>query len=345
MRITILFLNLMMGVSYTQVLFAQTYAVIELQEGQKTSLRGLSVVSDKIIWVSGSKGTIGKSINGGISWEWMQVPNNTERDFRDIEAFDENTAIIMGIAAPAIILKTTNGGKSWNTVLIDSTKGMFLDAMHFVDNLNGIVIGDPIADFPYLAITKNGGNSWEKLPNENNNKVLEGEAFFASSGSNIQLLNNNFYKPAYAYISGGKNSRLNINHHFFDFPIIKGKESTGANSIAFNSLKNKGIIIGGDFANDTITSNNCYLFTIHNGAVEFKAPKTPPFGYKSCVIYANNNHLIACGTSGTDISLDGGMNWQHIHSKSYHVVQKAKMGNAIFLAGGMGKIARVEVVQ
>jgi hypothetical protein len=34
-----------------------------LTSGPKTSIRGLSVVSDDIIWVSGSGGKVGKSIN------------------------------------------------------------------------------------------------------------------------------------------------------------------------------------------------------------------------------------------------------------------------------------------
>jgi len=77
-----------------------------LTSGTHSSFRGLSVVSDKVIWVSGSNGTMGKSVDGGANWEWIVVPGYEKRDFRDIEAFDEKTAIIMAIAAPAVILKT-----------------------------------------------------------------------------------------------------------------------------------------------------------------------------------------------------------------------------------------------
>jgi hypothetical protein len=34
------------------------------------------------------------------------------------------------------------------------------------------------------------------------------------------------------------------------------------------------------------------------------------------------------------------MNWKHISDQSFHVVQKAKKGNSIFLAGKNGVIAR-----
>src|SRR5205085_9871073 len=53
--------------------FGQTPSVAVITSGTKTSLRGLSVVNDNIIWVSGSGGTVGKSLNAGKNWNWMTV--------------------------------------------------------------------------------------------------------------------------------------------------------------------------------------------------------------------------------------------------------------------------------
>jgi photosystem II stability/assembly factor-like uncharacterized protein len=86
-----------------------------------------------LVWASGSNGTVARSVDGGKTFEWLTVTGYEKRDFRDIEAFDANTAIIMGISEPAIILKTKDGGKSWYKVFEDSTKGMFLDAMDFLN--------------------------------------------------------------------------------------------------------------------------------------------------------------------------------------------------------------------
>ena len=124
-----------------------------LQSGTRKSFRGLSVINDQVIWVSGSSGTVGRSIDGGLHVDWMTVPGFEKTDFRDIAAFDDQTAIIMAIAEPAVILKTADAGKSWRTVFKDSTKGMFLDAMDFFDAKKGAVIGDPIHGKFFLAIT------------------------------------------------------------------------------------------------------------------------------------------------------------------------------------------------
>ena len=88
-----------------------------LTQGTATSIRGLSVVNDDIIWTSGSKGMVGRSIDGGKTWSWNQVPGFEKREFRDIEAFDELNALILAIAEPGVILKTTDGGKKLETGL------------------------------------------------------------------------------------------------------------------------------------------------------------------------------------------------------------------------------------
>ena len=88
-------------------------------------MRGLSVVNDKTIWVSGSNGTVGKSIDGGDNWTWMTVKGFEKTDFRDIEAFDAKKAIIMGVAEPAYILKTVDGGNNWKVVYENKTQACF----------------------------------------------------------------------------------------------------------------------------------------------------------------------------------------------------------------------------
>src|SRR4051812_10449997 len=72
-----------------------------ITSGTATSLRGMSVATDKVIWVSGSSGAVGKSVDGGAGWRWISIPGYEKRDFRDIEAFDSSTAIIMAVGNPA----------------------------------------------------------------------------------------------------------------------------------------------------------------------------------------------------------------------------------------------------
>ena len=305
-----------------------------LNSGSKTSFRGLSVVTDKIVWVSGSAGTVGRSVDGGENWRWMTVKGFEKTEFRDIEAFDSITAIIMGIADPAYILKTTDGGQNWKVVFEDTTKGMFLDAMEFWNEQSGIVIGDPIGDKIFIARTFDGGENWRGIPAANIPAADKGEAFFASSGTNVRKLTND----EAVFVSGGLRARLFIRDKKIDLPILQGKESTGANSIA---VKNKKclIIVGGDFNAKDDTTKNCVITM--DGGKTFTEPVVGPHGYRSCVEYLGKKNWVSCGLNGVDYSVDEGQNWSWISKDSYHAVRKAKKGNAVYFSGGGGRIGKL----
>jgi len=313
---------------------AQTVRVIV--PDKKTSMRGLSVVSDKVVWVSGSNGTVGKSIDGGDNWTWMTVKGYEKTDFRDIEAFDAKTAIIMGIDEPAYILRTTDGGTTWNVVYENKTKGMFLDAMAFWNEMSGIAIGDPINNKIFIARTFDGGKTWRTIPDQYYPVAEKGEACFASSGTNIAPLN---LKEA-VFITGGTHSRMFIRDSKFEMPIIQGKETTGANSVAVKNKKKKRtiIVVGGDFTTKDSTTKNCCITT--DGGNSFSVPVIAPHGYRSCVEYLNKDNWISCGLNGVDYSKDDGRTWALISKEGFHVCRKAKKGKAVFFAGN-GRIGKL----
>jgi photosystem II stability/assembly factor-like uncharacterized protein len=311
-----------------------------LTSGTKTSLRGLSVVNDNVVWVSGSNGTVGKTTNGGKNWNWFTVKGFENRDFRDIEAFDASTAIIISVDEPGYILKTTDGGESWKIVYENKTKGMFLDAMEFWNEQHGVVLGDPINERFFLAKTSDGGNTWQDIPFENRPAADSGEACFAASGTNIRVLD----RDESVFVSGGKRSRVFTRNNIIELPIIQGKETTGANSISvYDDDKRKEgrkmIVVGGDFNADTSAEKNCF-FTANSGKT-WMAPKIPPHGYRSCVEFLSKRIILTCGLTGVDYSSDGGKIFSLISKESFHVCRIAKFGPSVFLAGANGKVARL----
>ena len=318
-----------------------------LTQKKGVSIRALAVPNLNTIWASGSKGSIARSVNGGTDFEWMQVKGYETRDFRSIHAWDEKEAIIVAVAAPAIILKTKDGGTSWYKVYENADTLMFLDAIHFKDASNGLVVGDPISNHIFLLSTVDKGEHWNEIPSSYFKTPLEkGEAFFASSGSNIAQLSKEDF-----LVSGGLRSRLWINGEALDIPIIQGGTSTGANSMAISPNGNNIMIVGGDFMKDTNRLQNAVglkLFIKPNSNQKWQSEKIPywkidelaglPNGYRSGVEYITNTILIACGTSGVDISMNKGKNWDLISTESFHVVRKQPTTKAVFLAGGGGRI-------
>lgn len=328
-----------------KLFFALTFLVIstylsaqsiKILHQNSLSFRGLSVVDNNVLWVSGTKGTIGRSIDGGATWKWIKVSGFEKTDFRDIEAFDKNTAIIMGIADPAYILRTMDGGESWKIVYENKTPGIFLDAMEFWNDKNGIVLGDPMKGHFFIGRTFDGGKTWQSIPENNRPLADSGEAAFTSSGTNIRKLT----KSEAVFVSGGLSAHVFIRDKKIKLPIIQGTQSTGANSIAVKNKKNM-IVVGGDFSNRNDTSKNCLI--TNDGGLTWQFPLNTPKGYRSCVEYLSKKTWITCGLNGVDITKDDGKNWTSVSTESFHVVRKAKKGNAVFLAGNDGKIAKIQL--
>lgn len=315
---------------------AQTIQI--LHKDKDTSLRGLSVVDNSIAWVSGSKGWTALSQDGGKTWDWKQIKGYDNLDFRDIEGFSSSKAIIVSAGTPAVILVTSDSGRNWKEVYRNESKEIFLDGMDFWGTERGIIYGDPINGKMVLLESRDGGMSWQNISAQNTIGLIDGEASFAASGTNIRT-----GRGGKVWIAtGGVQSRLfrsndyGLNWEANKLPIIQGKNSTGPFSIAFYGSK-IGLAVGGDFLLDTSRVNNVVL--TKNGGRDWIRPKITLFGYRSAVEYLSKKELIASGPKGTDRSTDGGKTWMKLSDQGFHTVRKAKSGNLVLLTGGNGRIA------
>lgn len=323
-------------------------AVQVITSGTNTSIRGMSAPTETVIWTSGSNGTVGKSVDGGKTWRWIIVKGYETKDFRDIEAFDSSTAIIMAVDNPAYILKTTDGGSIWNKVFEKKSNGMFLDAMDFKNEKEGICIGDPLVigaqqrRFFYVVRTYDGGNTWTEVPPYLLPRAEDGEAIFSASGTNISFLDHPDFE--YAFITGGFSSHMIMmgregkpNKSVY-LPILQRKESAGAFSMATDKQK-RFYVIGGDYKVPRDYFDN-YYFSADAGAKWGSPSIGPPFGYRSCIKIIKDKTMVACGPTGVDFAENGQKEWKKASLESFNVCVVSK-GGKVFLAGEKGKIGRL----
>ncbi|HMX28701.1 MAG TPA: hypothetical protein PKC13_24155, partial [Blastocatellia bacterium] len=103
---------------------------VEQTSGTTARLRGVSAVSDKIAWASGANGTCLRTMDGGATWQLLKVPGAETLDFRDVEAFDANTAYLLSIGEgdKSRIYKTTDGGQTWKLQFTNRNQKAFFDA-------------------------------------------------------------------------------------------------------------------------------------------------------------------------------------------------------------------------
>ena len=60
---------------FISLTFGQSISLVTLDSRVESSFRGLSVVNQKVVWVSGTGGTVLRTIDGGKNRENISVPN------------------------------------------------------------------------------------------------------------------------------------------------------------------------------------------------------------------------------------------------------------------------------
>lgn len=313
----------------------------------KASLRGLSVVSEKIVWASGTGGTFLKTVDGGKSWTVGKVPDAEKLDFRDIEAFDADTAYVLSIGEgeSSRIYKTTDGGKTWKMQFKNTNPKAFFDALAFWDKTHGIAMSDPV-DGKYVLLETSDGENWKPMMTDKMANAKQGEAAFAASGTCIltQGKNNVFL------VSGGNDARVfrsnnrGLSWFVTDTPFTKGTPGSGIFSIAMYDKK-RGVIVGGNYEKPDESTNNA-AWTNNGG--KWWVPASGLRGYRSGVAFIDKNTVIAVGTNGSDISFNGGGTWTNNSSPSSDIKNlnavASKGENATWAVGADGLVAKYTYV-
>ena len=320
-----------------------------VDSGRDCSIRGMSVAGNDVVWVSGSKGHVGRSTDGGTSWTWSVVAGYEKTDFRDIHAFDSLRAVIMGVDNPAYILKTGDGGRSWKLVFTKTAPGMFLDAMDFRNNGQGICIGDPMdaghgrKSF-FVIRSRDGGDTWQPEAPGRLPPTRDGEAIFSASGTNIALLDGRDFD--YAVISGGLVSNLYLigrkgkANAIHPLRIAAGNESSGAFSLA-TDRRRIFYCIGGDYKQPDARSGT-FVWTTDQAKSWKTSVSAAPSGYRSCIRIIDGERMVACGTNGVDLCLEPAA-WTHVSTESFNVCAVSPDKKRIFFGGGKGRIGMLRL--
>ena len=317
-----------------------------LDAGTAASFRGLSAVSEDVVWVSGTGGTWGRSLDGGETWVTGTVPGAEELDFRDVDAFDARAAYLMSAGPGDLsrIYKTTDGGETWDLQHANPSPEGFYDGMAFWDVERGLTYGDPVDGRFVVLTTVDGGETWSRVPAESMPPALPGEAGFAASGSGLAVV-----RGGHAWFgTGGPEARVFRTTDSGETwtvaatPMLAGEASTGIFSLAFSDPEH-GVAVGGDYRQPEAATGNAIL--TRDGGLSWIPAASPPTGYRSGVAYAPGTEgrvLVAVGTSGSDYSLDGGETWSLLGQDDHNAVRFGGSGCAAWAAGPEGRFAKLD---
>lgn len=312
--------------------------------GVTARLRGVSAVSDRVAWASGSTSTVLRTDDGGTTWKQLTVTPD-KLDFRDIDAVDANTAYVLSIGngAASRVYKTTDAGVTWTLQFKNEDPKAFYDAMSFWDADHGVVIGDSIDGQFCILTTDDGGRVWKRVPPGSLPAALPNEGAFAASGTNIAL-----FGKSHAWIGTGAATKARVlrtsdrgrTWQIADTPLRAGP-SSGIFSVAFRDARH-GVIVGGDYTKEGEAVDN--LAVTSDGGIIWSIVKGLS-GYRSVVAYVpgaggktRTNSVVAVGPSGTDYSSDDGRTWQRVEGPGFDTLSFARVsGKSGPVAWGAGK--------
>lgn len=282
-------------------------------------------------------------------WQSCSMPPGAEKlDFRGIQGFDANTAIVMssGKGDLSRLYKTTDGCHTWKLIFTNPDADGFWDALLLNRfDVDGYLLGDPVNGRFSLWKTSDKGSSWTRSQAKGVEAIRE-EGAFAASNSSL-MLDETF---AIAFVTGGvSGARLlsmqdDGSYSALRLPLRGGSQGSGGFSLVARD-RCCWIAVGGDYAKPDDASGTA-AFTV-DGGKKWQAAKASPHGYRSSVAYdPAMKTWITVGPNGTDISADDGKNWRAVHpSAALHEAPDADRNwNAIslpYVVGPKGRIGKL----
>lgn len=308
----------------------------------KISIRPIAVSSDKV-WYAADKNRVGfLSLIDANKMERTINKDSLKIEFRSI-AQTSNSVFVLNVGNPALLYKFSKNLMQKKLVYEEHNEKVFYDSMQFWNDSEGIAIGDPIENCLSIIVTRDGGETWNKVLCDKLPKVADGEAAFAASNTNIIIRGNSSW-----IVSGGKKSRVfyspdkGISWNVYETPIVQGEAMTGIFTADFYNDK-IGFIAGGNYEKPNQNFQNKAL-TTDGGKTWRLVSENQGFGYASCVQFvpnSNGKQLVSVGTSGLFYSKDKGTTWQQLSADSSLYTIRF-VDNVTAIAAGKDKIVRIK---
>ena len=337
MRYTFLLIVLM--VSCSESVPPTTFNTVDIETvySDSLSIRAIELMGNSLAFAA-NKGTFG-TVDLGTG----KVRANMERYHTSVPAFravahTSTDFFMLSIESPALLYKTGGNGRM-ELVYKEEGEGVFYDAMTFLNDKDGIAIGDSVDGCLSVIITSDGGNTWSKLPCSQLPEGIEGEGAFAASNTNIKTIGDNIWMATTSgriLFSSDKGKSWETNQT----PIKNGKPTEGIYSIDFYD-ENLGFAIGGDYTDPDASKANKAITKDGGKTWSLVADGSEP-DYKSCVQFvtgSNGTGLVAIGFTGISYSSDMGKTWKELSNEPFFTIRF--QNDSIAYAAGKNRISKL----
>jgi photosystem II stability/assembly factor-like uncharacterized protein len=263
-------------------------------------LQGVYFLNENKGWIVGSRGTILATADGGTTWDKLKTGTNDT--IRDVYFFDEQNGIVLverdryqlNDSAPSYLMKTTNGGGTWEAVEIGAAGSPMLVNLFFDKEQRGWAVGEAGAVFSM----EDRQNSWRKH----------------KSPSVFAMMDGAFSDDLNGCLVGGGGTILFTEDGglLWNISTVFGKSETKLNSIVFTDSRN-GWTVG--------SQGKIYVTT--NGGKSWRAQTTAVTSDLYDVAFTGNGEGWAVGANGTLLrTQSAGRVWASVPSGVPHKLER-----------------------
>ncbi|MGI4826856.1 MAG: WD40/YVTN/BNR-like repeat-containing protein [Janthinobacterium lividum] len=339
------------------------HAQWEMQDPHITAdLRGIDYIGNGVAWASGTNGTILRTEDMGFVWQLCVIPPGAKKlDFRGIQAFSNNTAVVMssGKGELSRLFKTTDGCQTWKEVFVDPDETGFFDSLHRATAKQLFVLGDPVNGKFTMFTSRDAGDTWF-IEDDPGLEAPAGAGAFAASNSSLINIG-----PYLTFGTGGpqaavyriepncdaKTGSCSMAWKAAETPIAHGRAEDGVYSVAGRfvtsmSGKSSSILVAVGGAYDKPAETNATAAYSQDGGITWTAAQTPPGGYRSAVAYDPATATwVTVGPNGTDLSKNDGKTWTPLPpgaASAAGTLENSSPWNSLslpFVVGPKGRIA------
>lgn len=312
--------------------------------GVNAVLQAVSALDGKRAWVSGHKGTVLVTDDGGATWRRVPVavPRGDSLQFRDVHATSLRDAQILSIGTgdQSGVYATHDGGATWTRTFTNTEPKAFYDCFAFWPSGAGFGVSDAVDGHLPLIRTRDGA-AWsvatDALP-----AAAGTEGGFAASGDCALTFGREL-----GWIGTGAGERPRVfrttdagqTWTAAETPIVRG-EGAGITALAFRDATH-GIAVGGPVGGK---GEGPRVAVSADGGVTWRTAGEPPFaGAIYGAAYAKVKDgwaVVAVGPGGAAWSADDGATWTTLDTQAYWSVGFAADGTG-WMVGPTGRITKI----
>lgn len=337
MRYIFIFLIIMVSCNEAEKPVTFTSVTVSDLYTDSLSIRAIELMGNSLAFAA-NNGTFGTvELPTGKVRTKVQTYDTIIPDFRAI-AHTATDFFMLSAGSPALLYKTGENGRM-ELVYKEEGEGVFYDAMTFLNDREGIAVGDSVEGCLSIIITRDGGKTWLKLACSQLPVGIAGEGAFAASNTNIKTIGDMVWiatTNGRIFYSMDKGKQWKV----FKTPIRNNAPTEGIYAIDFFD-EALGIAIGGDYTAPENKRANKAISRDGGITWQLMADGREP-GYKSCIQFVPGSDgfgLMSVGFTGISYSSDKGEHWKKLSNDSFYTIRF--QNDSVAFAAGKNRISKL----